>query len=87
MKPSGKGIVQDWVMLATGVIGFFWELYAGRADPIIIGACLAWAGVPAALAVFQGKLSSTLTRTTDGSLPPPSPPTPSVSSSTSGDSS
>lgn len=87
MKPSGRGITKDWVMTATGVIGFFWELYAGRADPVIITACLMWAGVPAALAVFQGKLSSTLTRTTDGSSPPISPSSPSVSSSTSGDSS
>jgi len=87
VKPSGFGATKDWIMLVTGVIGFFWELYAGRADPVIIGACLAWAGVPAALAVFQGKLSSTLTRTTDGSSSPTSPPSPSVSSSTSGDSS
>ena len=85
MKPSTWSVVRDTVMLLTGVAGFLWEVWAGKSDPIIIAACLTWAGVPAGLAVFQGKLSSVLTGTTAGSQSPPSPSSPSVSSSTSGD--
>lgn len=87
MKPSVPGVARDWVMLLTGVAGFLWEVYAGQANIVIIGACLAWAGVPAGLAVFQGKLSAALPHTTGGSSAPPSSSSPPVSSSSpSGDS-
>jgi hypothetical protein len=87
VKPSALSVAKDWVMLLTGVAGFLWEIYSGHADPVIVAGCLTWAGVPAALAVFQGKLTSALpTHTTDGLSPPPSPPSSSVSSSSSGDS-
>jgi hypothetical protein len=68
-------------MLATGVAGFLYEIWSGKSDPVIVVACLTWAGVPAALAVFQGKVASTLTGITNFSAGEQPPSSPSASSS------